>query len=381
MLTLKTFLVKLWLSCGLCLVFFGIPFPTRSANALTVGLVNQNSPSQRLLPIQENFKWGYINQAGEIVIKPQFDSAEEFSEGLAFVRYANREKPLKPGQTTPELILGAGFIDETGNVVLELESPSYLGGDNFFEGLTKFWSGESGRSLYGYIDKTGKIIIKPQFTYAYEFVEGLAAVCVDEKCGFIDKSGTFVIAPKYRVTFPFSDGFAVVGLDHDKVGFVNKSGELVIEPQFGNLVGTIFKEGLARVAYTHGKYGYVNTQGALVIPMQFDQAQPFSEGLAGVYVDGKWGYIDRTGKFVIPPQFRGAGPFVEGLAPVNSESSLMKTEQTGVETGYIDKTGKMIIRVSFDSASSFLNGIAKVYVDGKFGYIDKKGNYVWKPSR
>jgi len=356
---------------------FGTPAsklpPVRSAENV--------SHSQRLLPVQRDFKWGYINQVGEIVIEPQFDSAEEFSDGLAFVRYANREKPPKPGETTPELIIGAGFIDETGKVVLELESPAALGGDSFFEGLTKFWTGQSGQTLYGYIDKNGAVAIKPQFTYAYEFFEGLAAVCVDEKCGFIDKTGAFVIAPKYRVAFPFSDGFAVVGFDHDKVGFVNKSGDMVIEPQFGNFVGTMFKEGFSSVAYASGKYGYVDAQGTLAIPMQFDQAQPFSEGLAAVSINGKWGYIDKHGKFVIQPQFRGAGPFAEGLAPVNSEQSLMKTEQTGVGTGYIDKTGKLVIALSFDGGMSFVNGIAKVYVDGKVGYIDKKGNYTWKPSR
>jgi hypothetical protein len=338
--------------------------------------------SHRLLPIQEDGKWGYINRAGEVVIKPQYDSAELFSEGLAFVRYPNREKPLKPGETTPELVLGAGFIDESGKVVLELESPFYLAGDGFFDGLTKFWTWESGRgNLYGYIDKSGTVKIKPQFGYAYEFVEGLAAVCVDQNCGFIDKTGAFVIAAKYRVAFPFSDGFAVVGMNHDQVGFINKSGELVIEPQFGNLIGTMFSEGLSAVAYPNGKFGYLDNQGVLVIPMQFDLALPFSEGLAAVSIKGKWGYIDKSGKFVIEPQFRGAGSFSEGLAAVGSEPGLMRTELTGVGTGYIDKTGKMAIKLGFDTASSFVDGVAKVYVDGRMGYIDKKGNYIWNPTK
>ena len=343
--------------------------------------MNQDKPSPQLLPIQQDFRWGYINRAGTLVIKPQFDSAEEFSDGLAFVRYPNREKPLKPGETAPEIILGAGFIDETGKVVLELESPFYLAGDGFIEGLTKFWTWEAGKgNLYGYIDKTGKVQIKPQFSYAHEFFEGLAAVCLDQKCGFIDKTGEFVIAPTYRMTFPFSDGFAVVSMDHEKVGFVNRVGELVIEPQFGNF-HPVFKEGLAPVAYPNGKYGYIDTQGLLVIPMHFDQAQPFSEDLAGVSVNAKWGYIDKSGKFIIEPKFRSASPFSEGVAPVNSEPGEARTEQTGTGTGYIDKTGKMVITLKFDGALSFVGGIARVYVEGKFGYIDKKGNYIWKPTR
>lgn len=377
MTTLRTRFLLAWLSLLVCL---GCVLSKTWSSKADYSPI-QESQNQKLLPIQQDFKWGYINRAGEVVIKPQFDSAEQFSEGLALVRYPNREKPLKPGQTTPELILGEGFIDETGKVVLELESPLYLGGDGFYEGLTKFWTGESGRSLYGYIDKTGAIKIKAQFSHAYEFFEGLAAVCLDEKCGFIDKSGTFVIPAKYCVNHSFSDGFAVVGLDHDKVGFINKSGELVIEPQFGNLIGTVFREGLSLVAYPNGKYGYVDKQGTLVIPMQFDHAQPFSEGLAAVSVSGKWGYIDKSGAFVIKPQFRSGSPFSEGLAAVGSEPSLTRTEQTGVGTGFIDKTGKLVIALPFDGATSFVNGIARVYVEGMTGYIDKKGTFIWKPSR
>ncbi len=36
---------------------------------------------------------------------------------------------------------------------------------------------------YGYIDKTGKIVIEPQFDYALPFKEGLAIVVVGEKWG------------------------------------------------------------------------------------------------------------------------------------------------------------------------------------------------------
>ncbi len=50
---------------------------------------------------------------------------------------------------------------------------------------------------WGYIDKTGKMVIEPQFNWCGEFVEGLAPFRIlkegenprypDEKFGFIDK--------------------------------------------------------------------------------------------------------------------------------------------------------------------------------------------------
>jgi len=339
-----------------------------------------------LLPIQQGGKWGYINRSGEVVIKPQFDSAEPFADGLAFVRYPPRKKPLKPGEKTAELAEGMGFIDHTGKVVIELDNPLHLNGESFSEGLTKFWTWDPGKgNLYGYIDTTGKVVIKAQFTDAYSFVDGLAAICTEwQKCGFINKAGDFVIEPKYRVAHSFREGLALAGYEYLLIGFVNKNGEMVIEPQFGNLVGTGFSEGLSVVAYEWGKFGYINTEGAIVIPMQFEMAQPFSDGLAAVRVDSKWGYIDKTGNFVIKPQFRGAGPFSEGLAPVGNVDFLSATRsddgEASMTTGFIDKQGKMVFSLPFDTASGFVNGIARVRVDVRSGYIDKTGKYIWQPS-
>ena len=339
--------------------------------------------SDGLLPIQQGGKWGYINRSGEVVIKPQFEAAALFADGLAFVRYPPRKKPLKPGEKKPELVEGMGYIDATGKVVIELENPLHINGDSFSEGLTTYWTWtpEQG-DMYGYIDKSGKVQIKAKFTVAYSFVDGLAAVCIEwQKCGFIDKSGGFVIEPKYRFTSSFSEGFASAGLQYDIVGFVNKSGEMVIEPQFLNNA-TPFREGLSAVCYPHGKYGYINTEGVLVIPMQFEVAQPFSDGLAAVRVDSKWGYIDKTGKFVIEPQFKGAGPFSEGLAPAGNVdfNSVTRSEEPELTAGFIDKQGKTVFSLPFDLASPFVNGISTVRVGIQLGYIDKTGKYIWQPS-
>jgi hypothetical protein len=51
------------------------------------------------------------------------------------------------------------------------------------------------RTLSGYIDHFGKVVIEPRFDSAGPFSEGLAAVQVSGKWGYIDKTGKMVIAP------------------------------------------------------------------------------------------------------------------------------------------------------------------------------------------
>lgn len=50
--------------------------------------------------------------------------------------------------------------------------------------------------MYGYIDRTGKVVIHPKFDEARDFSEGLARVEMNSKWGYIDKKGKFVWNPK-----------------------------------------------------------------------------------------------------------------------------------------------------------------------------------------
>ena len=45
---------------------------------------NAESFSEGLAAVQIGWRWGFINKAGAMVINPQFDRVEPFSEGLAF---------------------------------------------------------------------------------------------------------------------------------------------------------------------------------------------------------------------------------------------------------------------------------------------------------
>ena len=67
----------------------------------------------------------------------------------------------------------------------------------------------------------------------------------------------------------------------------------------------------------------------------------------------------KTGTFVINPQFDEARPFSDGLAIVS----------IGDNWGFIDKTGSFLNDSAFDDASSFSEGLAAVDVGGKWGFI------------
>jgi hypothetical protein len=45
------------------------------------------------------------------------------------------------------------------------------------------------------VDKSGRIVISPQFDEASDFVNGLAKVRMGRAYGYVDKAGKYVYAP------------------------------------------------------------------------------------------------------------------------------------------------------------------------------------------
>jgi hypothetical protein len=236
---------------------------------------------------------GYIDRTGQIIIPTKFHRANSFQNGFAVV-----ENPKKPW---------ASFINKSGEIVLtDRVNPL----SRYNEGLINCNDNEN----WGYMNIAGEIVVNPIFAYARPFYEGKAAVApvpLEQKhkrterfYGFIDKTGKMVIPPIYQgADLKFSEGLCAV--QNDGFGYIDITGELVIPYQF--YLGNHFSEGLACVQFTEdGKYGFINKEGSVIVPPAFDSADDYKNGLAAVYLGKKFGkilsgYINETGDYVWEP--------------------------------------------------------------------------------
>ncbi|MCD4824860.1 MAG: WG repeat-containing protein [Phycisphaerae bacterium] len=317
-------------------------------------------------------RYGYIDETGKVVIKPQFKYAAHFSEGLASV------------SSRSALGSGGGYIDTNGKMVIKPEARQAW---EFSEGFApvQVTEGRHGKTKWGFIDKKGKWQVKPQFKDAGPFKEGLARIGVKKNgkmlIGFINTKGEIVVPPKFTdtclVTY-FSDGVTPVAVG-EKWGFINKKGQWVVKPKFDFLSN--FKNGMA-IAAIGGKQGLIDTKGRWVIKPKYWFILWFCDGLAPVGLDkeDEWGFIDKKGKLVI--KIHGdINPrcFSEGLASVSGTVINKKTNLVYKGVGYIDTKGKWIVKPKYWRAYDFKNGLARVWgYGGKTAYINKKGEYVWK---
>jgi hypothetical protein len=73
-------------------------------------------------------------------------------------------------------------------------------------------------------------VIRPQFTHALPFTEGLAAVALAGKWGYIDASGSFRIPAQFEDAAPFADGVAKVTTgsgDRKQIRYIDSAGVVV----------------------------------------------------------------------------------------------------------------------------------------------------------
>lgn len=114
---------------------------------------------------------------------------------------------------------GEGFINKTGKVVFRFESAR-----DFSEGLAAVEQ----RNKWGFIDPDSKFRIEPQFEAARSFSDGLAAVRREGKWGYVDSTGQWIIQPQFHAADDFSDSLALTD-----IGYINKSGNKIASAKDG----------------------------------------------------------------------------------------------------------------------------------------------------
>lgn len=222
---------------------------------------------------------------------------------------------------------------------------------------------------WGFMDTTGQVVIKPQYTFVQNMSKEVGMVKKGNKWGMVSRRGDLLIPCQYDgVEFLENTDEKIIKVykQEPKYGLIDTLGQLAVGAVYDE-IGS-FSEGRLAVSQNN-LWGFVDAEGKEVVPCRYKEVKNFSEGLAAVRQDNKWGFINKQGEVEIGFRYRRAGNFKEGVAWVSTERGY----------GYIDIAERFVIEPGFSRAYDFFQGRARVEVGGAFGLIDLSGKYVVRP--
>ena len=399
---------SLWLRVAFYLLavsFEGLALAVPSADADGLPLVrNHLTCAKTVLKLTTDKRQSAIKQSTIALTQEQKNKLNKQ------VGYA----PRKVSIITPVQAKGTCTCEMANVAVLSdaatIEVPHFLLASNR-QHLNFYGDKACNNCVWGYINKEGKWVVRPQYVRVFDFEHGIGKILrgkyiLDDDYGFVDSTGKAVAEKDLPKLVRLGVGQFHEGLtdcwDGKKLGFVDEKGRMKIPARFAvTPYQSGFYEGLSAVGIDFGKWGFIDKTGKFVIPPKYFQARQFHDGLAavGTWKDGHgytWAFIDHKGRQV-GPVFNDVKDFQDGFAIV---SLVSKTEQAGVMSkdgkltvidawelddyqeglmgfvknglaGFMDKSGKVVIQAKFAGVGKFSEGLAPVILNDQPNEVSK----------
>ncbi len=331
---------------------------TNCSKKVAVNNGNKYSLEPVAFKYEEDGNWGFIDFNGKIILEPMYENKPtSFKNGFAII--------------SDDTV--SYYINSKGDTI-----GSYYYSANSFNCERALVKNKAEELLF--IDEKGNevfladTILNEQLRKCADFSCDLALfITRDYTYGYIDKSGHVIIDAKYTKANDFSEDLAYVEIKNEE----NKSTEKMLIDTKNKVVKKFdeslewildFNEGKAAFKDTSG-CGYINTKGKIVIKprKEWTDLTCFVNGYAGYKCGGDWGVIDSTGTKVLNSVYERPPFFYNGLAIIKENDTY----------GMINLKGNKIIEPVYENIAYPLFDEQFFAKDGKYYIqVDAKGKQI-----
>ena len=389
------------------------------------------SQSSEYFVLYSNEKWGVINQLGETVIAPSYremlvipDKTKEVFLCTYDINEETGEYKTKAiNSKNEEILTGYDKIEAIDNIDKN-ENVWYE--DNVLRVQ------KDGK--YGLIDLNGKELLPAEYDeiIGLNGIENSILIKKDDKYGLVNDTGSVIIEPNYKeiknlgetyregyITIDENDKYGVIGATKMKLldnkydnieqvylsdyylvtengerKVINSSGETILNSGFDQ-ISSKTEDGFIYVS--QGLYGEINTTGEVQIEPTYQDLKQVKKGVYIAKNNDRYGIIDNEGNTMIPFDYtlitynKDAKLFIADDA--NYNTTIINENYESKITGILSEinTTKSYIRMRVDDEYKYYdlscqektnievledNTLFLSKKDGKYGFVDKKGNVV-----
>lgn len=227
---------------------------------LIIAITGCNQKQKQFTIVQEGNKEGVVNQSGYVVVKPIYKQVLRFDGSDNFINHPNfvnlhwiHNQSNQAYAMVKDINNKFGVINQKGELLLK---PIYDSITYFFDGFMRIQIGNH----YGLVDESFNIVLKPQYDMINEFTESIAIIKNNGKYGCINKDMIIKIKPTYDKIYFQQEEFLRTTLDN-KWGYLDDKCNVLVKPIFEYAYD--FSNGIAKVIL-HNKVGYLNSDGKLL---------------------------------------------------------------------------------------------------------------------
>lgn len=360
------------------------PLPNLPPNMSLVS----TTPSEGLYQVSEN-TWdgervGFVDELGKIVIKPQFASANAFSDGLSVVTAVTGAKTA-----TGSGVEKVGAIDRHGNIVV---TPIYDGMTDFEHGMAIAHTTEegTGRQIDYAVNNQGRLMGTSQMPTRMSSMENFGSVIkvrTQMVLSLHKPDGTIIdlkdyddidtLSPGRRNPYDARDGFIskpafpeYFKTSADNLyGLIDANGKEILAPRYKQI--NSFRRGVAEVSTADGQEEYVDSHGKTIFKIDGLSLTPFDDLVAGI-VKGRWHFFDKAGHEVSVPKIDSILPDIDGTWFSDGMGAVVIKGKCG----FVDANGKVVLPPIYDYATSFHGGYAAVWQGDGWFFVNKQGSQV-----
>lgn len=401
-------------------------------------LTKENKPKEvkiasSFYPVYTNKKWGVINQSGEIIIPAEYEEIITIPDTKKDIFICTYDVDYKQNTYKTKVINSKNEEKFTNYDLVEAIENYDLNKNLWYEeGVLKVKKD----NLYGLINYEGKEILPVKYTQIQPIQGTKNSLLIknNQQVGLCDNKGNIIIEPKYKdiktIGNDYKNGYIVVTNDN-KYGVIDFTKEEKLQAKYEDItnIGTtgiyIVKE--------KGVIKAVNSKKETLIEGKFDEVKQINEENLIYKKDNKYGIMSSNGQIKVLPEYEdieyaylnyyiakkngkyGIITLTDEIAiiPFEYPSIVYRKEANIMEIGLEDNITTQILNdklekklegilVEINEEKSYIkmrigeeykyynfkfeekkpsevlkeNTIFLAKQNGKYGYVDKKGNVV-----
>lgn len=334
----------------------------------------------QLYPYQQGDYKGFIDETGKFVIKPIYDEASDFFEGLSVVSkndsvYFVNKQNVDPFHKvySDALVFRNGiapvkqagkwcFINRQGQTI----SKQYDEINELSDNVYVVKAGDK----YGALDHFGQTILEPRFDKLGDFKNGFAYYLEKGNYGFVSRSGTLRKAEFEWISDFNSEHIAIIQ-QNNKYGLITASGKRLLEPQYDQILKT---NSPVFMVIQAGQYGFFSSEGCFLTPVAYDYVKEYpvefytNGALFKLLKKKEQAFVDANGRVNI-----NFGAYQEVHFAGND---LIRVKQKN-KYGYVDRKLNLVIPYKYQQAEDFSDSLALVKFKDNTILINTEGREVF----